>query len=352
MAEKNHHYFDRQKLLDYLAGKLTNEEAHLLEKLILEDPQYAEALEGLESISSKDVKEDLAELDARVSEKISNKPNLWYRVAAAIAILAVASSILYITLNQFQPVSKEETLTLREEQAAEKAETETTELADPGFDEAEESRENISGADTFQEEPEQRPSPAAKPESGEGLANQKPAETEEELLDAEPISEPVIESITETETVADPKVFDTSQEYDVSEPLTAPVTEKAVRLKRNERMKDQPAMPAAADFALADEPDNLPRPVIGLDAFHQYLDNSLVYPAYARQHNIQGTVELIFMVGADSIPREIEVARSVGGGCDEEAIRILREGPKWIPLIENGRIAKEPVNLEILFRLK
>jgi len=337
--------------LDYLDGKLTNEEAHDLEKLILEDPLYAEALEGLESLTPEELHADLAELDNAIAASTVKKPYLWYRVAAAIVIVAVASSVLYLTLNQFQISSKEETLSLRKDQDTEMAEPETTQADEAVALERTEQPDKVSAAKTMTEEPVSTP-PPEKSEQKELITGLGPDAEDNMIDDVDNMVAPVQETGIQAETAIEEEVFDEPVDLGIAETATVPAEERNARSKRNARAMDQPAMPAAAALETVIEPEKTPRPVVGFEAFNQYVENSLVYPAYARQHSIQGIVELIFTVDADSIPRNIEVARSVGGGCDEEAVRILREGPKWIPVMLDGKAVKNAANLEIVFRLK
>jgi len=70
-------------------------------------------------------------------------------------------------------------------------------------------------------------------------------------------------------------------------------------------------------------------PIDGNSAFKKYIKSNLVFPSEAKDANIKGKVVLLFNVDADGTPVDIEVSKSLGYGCDVEAIRLLREGPKW-----------------------
>lgn len=70
-------------------------------------------------------------------------------------------------------------------------------------------------------------------------------------------------------------------------------------------------------------------PVGGNSSFNTYIDNNLVLPEAAMQNNIKGKVTLLFDVNPAGRPINIEVKKSLGYGCDEEAIRLLEEGPDW-----------------------
>ena len=49
---------------------------------------------------------------------------------------------------------------------------------------------------------------------------------------------------------------------------------------------------------------------------------------------------------------DIQVARGIGGGCDEEAIRVLTNSPKWNPGEQRGRAVKSRMSIQIVFTLK
>lgn len=89
-------------------------------------------------------------------------------------------------------------------------------------------------------------------------------------------------------------------------------------------------------------------PLGGYPAFEKYLRDSLRYPAEARQQRLQGRVVLSFTVMPDSSLRKIRVRKGLGGGCDEEALRLLREGPAWVPG-SDGR--SERKRIAVPFRL-
>ena len=92
-------------------------------------------------------------------------------------------------------------------------------------------------------------------------------------------------------------------------------------------------------------------PVGGLAAFYKYLSSSIRYPKQARRIGIQGRITLRFVVERDGSISSIEVLRGIGGGCDEEAVRVLREAPtKWTPGKQRGRAVRSFFALPIYFK--
>jgi len=89
----------------------------------------------------------------------------------------------------------------------------------------------------------------------------------------------------------------------------------------------------------------------GLDAFYKYLGKTIRYPAVARENNTQGRVVVQFVCERDGSLTDIKVVRSIGDGCDEEAIRVVKNSPKWKPGIQNGRPVRVMYSVPINFTL-
>ena len=91
----------------------------------------------------------------------------------------------------------------------------------------------------------------------------------------------------------------------------------------------------------------------GMAALNQYLSSHIHYPPVARQHGIQGTVVIRFVVNTDgSIVQVVPVGAKLGGGLEEEAVRVVQAMPAWIPGKQNGRAVRVAFHLPIQFRLQ
>ena len=73
----------------------------------------------------------------------------------------------------------------------------------------------------------------------------------------------------------------------------------------------------------------LAAPVDGWKDFYRYVRKNIITPDSAESANMEGTVSLEFDLDEEGRPTEIRVVASLGYGCDEEAIRLVREGPDW-----------------------
>ncbi|WP_175402869.1 TonB family protein [Mangrovivirga cuniculi] len=95
-------------------------------------------------------------------------------------------------------------------------------------------------------------------------------------------------------------------------------------------------------FTLVEESAKFPG---GMDAWYNYLKDELNYPSDARRLGIQGRVYVEFVVQRDGGLTNIKIAKGIGGGCDEEVIRIIKNSPNWIPAYYKG----EPVVSKTIF---
>ncbi|SDY37579.1 TonB family protein [Hymenobacter psychrophilus] len=95
-----------------------------------------------------------------------------------------------------------------------------------------------------------------------------------------------------------------------------------------------------------------PLPTGGYPAFQQYLRDSLDYPAVARDKRLEGYVRLQFVVGVDGKLTDIRVVSKLSPECDEEAIRLLKEGPAWFSGVQNNRRTARKVELKVPFFLE
>ena len=94
-----------------------------------------------------------------------------------------------------------------------------------------------------------------------------------------------------------------------------------------------------------------PVPIGGMRAFYQYVNDNVKYPVQALAMNIEGKVFIQFVVGKDGYLTDITVIRGIGGGCDEEAIRIVKGAPGWKPGKQRGKPVKVKMVLPITFKI-
>lgn len=89
----------------------------------------------------------------------------------------------------------------------------------------------------------------------------------------------------------------------------------------------------------------------GEAALFRYLNSNIKYPAVARENGIEGTVYLGFVVEKDGSITDVLIKRGVGGGCSEEAMRVVQLMPKWKPGKQQGRTVRVAFTIPVKFKL-
>ncbi|WP_198174818.1 TonB family protein [Spirosoma arboris] len=90
----------------------------------------------------------------------------------------------------------------------------------------------------------------------------------------------------------------------------------------------------------------------GMRALGQYLNQNLRYPSEALQNKISGRVFVQFVVSTTGSIRDLRILKGIGSGCDEEAVRVVSQMPKWVPGKQNGKTVAVQYNLPIQFSLE
>jgi len=83
----------------------------------------------------------------------------------------------------------------------------------------------------------------------------------------------------------------------------------------------------------------------------KYLQENIKYPEMAKESGIQGTVYVTFVVEKDGRITSVKILRGIGGGCDEEAVRVIKKMPGWKPGKQRGRPVRVQFNMPVRFVL-
>ncbi|TSA28331.1 MAG: energy transducer TonB [Bacteroidetes bacterium] len=105
------------------------------------------------------------------------------------------------------------------------------------------------------------------------------------------------------------------------------------------------------DTVIATTIDVYPRYPGGEEARIYYLRRHVSYPKEAVDNGIQGVVTVVFVIEADGLVTNVKILHGIGGGCDEEAVRVTREMPRWTAGKRSGRPVRVMVKMPIIFRL-
>ncbi len=90
----------------------------------------------------------------------------------------------------------------------------------------------------------------------------------------------------------------------------------------------------------------------GVSELMKYFQKNLKYPVLAKEAGIQGIVFVTFVVEKDGSVTDVRVLRGIGGGCDEEAIRVVENMPSWIPGRQRNIPVRVSFNLPVKFKLQ
>jgi len=102
-------------------------------------------------------------------------------------------------------------------------------------------------------------------------------------------------------------------------------------------------------FTIVEEMPSFPG---GEAAMIKYLAQNTRYPPMAKEAGIEGTVYVTFVVNENGEVSDVRVLRSIGGGTDEEAIRVVQNMPRWTPGKQRGKPVRVQYNLPIRFTLR
>jgi periplasmic protein TonB len=76
----------------------------------------------------------------------------------------------------------------------------------------------------------------------------------------------------------------------------------------------------------------------------KFLPDNIRYPIIANKSGIQGTVHVTFVIERDGSVTYVKILRGIVRGCDEEALPVVRDMPRWEP----GRQRGKPVQVQYI----
>ncbi|MCE7041983.1 M56 family metallopeptidase [Dyadobacter sp. CY312] len=89
----------------------------------------------------------------------------------------------------------------------------------------------------------------------------------------------------------------------------------------------------------------------GNKAMYKFLGNNIKYPTAAARANVSGRVFLSFVVTTNGNIQDVKILKGIGFGCDEEAVRVVSQFPKWKPGTQDGQAVNVKYNLPINFQI-
>jgi periplasmic protein TonB len=149
--------------------------------------------------------------------------------------------------------------------------------------------------------------------------------------------------VTTDSVVETPDIF--NQDDLNKKPIEAVAVEEVTEQVVEEVIEVEEAKPI---FTIVEEMPSFPG---GEGELAKFLGANIVYPQIAKESGIQGTVYVSFVVDSKGKVTDVRVLRGIGGGCDEEALRVVRMMPSWHPGKQNGQSVRVQFNMPIRFTL-
>lgn len=91
-------------------------------------------------------------------------------------------------------------------------------------------------------------------------------------------------------------------------------------------------------------------PVGGKRAYKRYLEKNLQYPQQALVNSVEGKVTVQFTVETTGRLSDFRIIKGIGNGCDEEVIRLIKEGPKWSPSKRDDVATPDRIRVRMKFQ--
>lgn len=326
----------------YRSGKMTASERHALEREALNDPFLADALEGAEEVTSMDFTADVSKLDRKVEHRIHGPVMLWRqqtaRIAAAVLILALATySIIYLWPdNNPEPLAleqvKEHTIIPQERAASQDSSSAGSTITET----------NAVSAKQPSSPKRQRAQDVAAPDNAAGPLPLKEGQADAMEIRAEVSGE------TEPEQAEKEAVGRTPSQQPAVQGL-------AMHLRSESAKKDDSEL--LSEVVVAGQ-QRKPVPLFsatypegGLHKYRQYLEQSRQYPHEALAGKVEGRVVIEFVVEHDGSFGNMKIIQGIGSGCDEELMRLIREGPRWMPARQGKAPVRDTVKVSLWFKL-
>lgn len=97
--------------------------------------------------------------------------------------------------------------------------------------------------------------------------------------------------------------------------------------------------------------EQMPEFAGGEQTMYKFISDQINYPSQARKEGIEGRVIVSFIVEKDGKITNVEILKGIGGGCDEEAMRVIEEMPNWNPGKQRGQAVRVQYRMPIKFNL-
>ena len=151
--------------------------------------------------------------------------------------------------------------------------------------------------------------------------------------------------------ISQPKIIEIPNEEEIDEAIEIDLDIENTEERSIEELviEDAPMEEVTEEvFSIVEEMPSFPG---GNTEFYKYLTQNLRYPRKALKANVEGKVVVRFIVAEDGAISNVEVFKGIGYDCDEEAVRVLKSSPNWIPGKQRGRNVKVSIMVPLTFEI-
>lgn len=163
----------------------------------------------------------------------------------------------------------------------------------------------------------------------------EPPQTKQEKPPPPPPPPPKLEVVEDEEILEEDEPEIEDQEIDEDTEIEQELEEEVIE--------------EAKIFTIVEEMPTFPG---GEKKLYEFINKNLNYPQIAKESGIEGLVVVNFVVDETGSVSNVKVLRGIGGGCDEEAVRVVKRFPKWNPGKQRGKPVKVSFNLPIRLKLE
>jgi len=333
----------------YSQGNLSNKEMHRLELHLISCELCNDALEGVSKIGEAALVKKLdnikAQTEVKSSIKITISKKQWMAMAASIALIAVVSAVFFL-LPDREETSLAEKSTVEESPALVEEHTSSLKYQEDSLNmvaQREDSLLALAEASSQQYAAKEISASEVIEEEAIGLGvSDRPDELGDLAInnDTSFLAENIIIEGTIEELAAEEDKGAAAR----SKKMAAPVAGAEQPQALSEIVVETKEEESSGYVAATQEK--------GVRHYERYLKRSLKYPKAATENNIEGAVILELTINSFGSVTNIDVKQSLGYGCDQEAIRLVREGPNWVASTRDNIAVDDKVSITISFKLK
>jgi hypothetical protein len=315
----------------YHSGEMTAAEMHSLEKAALDDPMLADALEGYKMTTT--APEDLQQLQQRLQKRVENKESKkvffmgasWLKIAASVVLIAGAGWLVVQTFsgNNNELASAEADSVEQLSPSSVTDSVQATTAVPPAvlsYDTAKQSSGTAAVGSASSAKPLQTGPTVTTPVTATKNADAKKEETIADRIESAETAAREAMALKDNVAANTRRIAaDTVRQNDMV------LQQQNRRVSREEKTA---TAPAAARAPMENAPTAEPEG--GWPAFEKYLSEKRNTAGDQRKKTNQSReVELQFEVDPSGRPVNIRVLQSNCSTCNDEAIRLLKEGPSW-----------------------